>query len=80
VPVVATNVGGVADVVAADTGVLVPPHDPSAFAAALERLAASTDSRRPMGNRARASVLARYDARRLAADIAALYDALLCLR
>jgi len=39
-PVIASNVGGITDIVAdGKTGVLVPPADPAALAAALERLA-----------------------------------------
>ena len=39
-PVVASNVGGITDIVAdGETGLLVPPADPVALAAALERLA-----------------------------------------
>jgi glycosyltransferase involved in cell wall biosynthesis len=37
-PVVATDVGGVSDLVA-DRGLLIPPRDPDAAAAALARLA-----------------------------------------
>ena len=39
-PVIASNVGGITDIVAdGETGLLVPPADPVALAAALERLA-----------------------------------------
>lgn len=42
-PVIATDVGGVRDMVS-DVGLLVPPADASALAAALERLTASDDA------------------------------------
>lgn len=43
VPVVASNLGGITDIVTdGATGLLVPPADPDALAAALERVAADT--------------------------------------
>ncbi len=49
-PVVATRVGGVTDVVAdGETGLLVPPADPEALAAAVARLLADPDLARTMG-------------------------------
>ena len=60
-PVVATGVGGLRDlVVDGKTGLLVPPGDPSALRAALERLLGDRELRRRMGDagreRARASL------------------------
>ena len=43
-PVVATEVGGVAELVTADTGVLAPPEDADAFADAIERAASALDT------------------------------------
>jgi glycosyltransferase involved in cell wall biosynthesis len=49
-PVVATAVGGLRDlVVDGETGLLVPPRDPAALRAALERLLADADLRRRLG-------------------------------
>src|SRR5205823_5367293 len=42
------------------TGLLVPPRDPAAIAAAVERLLASPDLRRAMGRQARDRVEAHY--------------------
>jgi glycosyltransferase involved in cell wall biosynthesis len=49
-PVVATNVGGLRDlVVDGDTGIVVPPRDPAALRAALERLLADRELRLRLG-------------------------------
>lgn len=58
-PTVATDVGGVRElVVDGVTGLLVPPENPVALAAALERMAADPDMRQEMGRRAREAVIA----------------------
>ena len=78
VPGVSTNVGGVADVIRDESmGILVPPDEPAALAAAVTRLLADEHARREMGARAREAVLTRYDVKRLVADIDALYRSLL---
>ena len=54
VPVIGGNVGGVPETMQADvTGLLVPPRDPAALAAALERLLADPGLRRSMGRAGR---------------------------
>jgi len=73
-PVVATSVGGVGDVVSHEVhGLLVPPRDPEAFAAAMERLARDVNARRRMGAQARRDVSQRYAPFRLASEINRLY-------
>jgi glycosyltransferase involved in cell wall biosynthesis len=73
-PVVATAVGGVPDIVGdGTTGILVPPDDPAALASALARLAGDPKLRRRMGDAARLRVLADHGANRLPGDLAALY-------
>jgi glycogen(starch) synthase len=53
-PVVATNVGGLRDlVVHQETGLVVPPRDPVALRAALDRLLADRGLRRRLGEAAR---------------------------
>ena len=53
-PVVATAVGGLRDlVVDGETGLLVPPRDPAALRAALERLLGNPDLRRRLGDAGR---------------------------
>jgi glycosyltransferase involved in cell wall biosynthesis len=74
---IATDVGGTSDVVAPETGILVPPDDEAALAAAIALLSDDTTLRRSMGGRARAHVLPRYSVDRLIDDIDALYRELL---
>jgi glycosyltransferase involved in cell wall biosynthesis len=76
-PAIATDVGGTAEVVTTETGVVVPPDDESALAAAISRLAGDPELRRRMGGRARQHVLRRYSVERLLSDIDALYRDLL---
>jgi glycosyltransferase involved in cell wall biosynthesis len=52
-PIIATAVGGVPDVVSEEVGVLVPPNNVAALAAAMSRLANEADLRRRMGLAAR---------------------------
>jgi len=52
-PIIATEVGGIPDVVSADVGILVPPNDVRALADAIKRLAADRDLRKRMGQAAR---------------------------
>jgi glycosyltransferase involved in cell wall biosynthesis len=61
-PIVATRVGGVAEVVEdGETGVLAPPGNPAALAAALERIEAATaESRAEMGTKGRELIERRY--------------------
>ncbi|HEX6827565.1 MAG TPA: glycosyltransferase [Burkholderiales bacterium] len=60
-PVVATAVGGVPDLVGdGETGYVVPPRDPDAFADALERLLRDAALRARLGEAARARALTRF--------------------
>ncbi len=64
VPVVSTNVGGPAETVLdGETGLLVPPRDSAALAAAVRHLLNDRDLRQRMGEAGRAHVLARLDVR-----------------
>jgi glycosyltransferase involved in cell wall biosynthesis len=72
-PVVATDVGGVADIlVDGVTGILVTPRDPPALAAAMTRLALDPVLRSRLGAAARARA-GLYRADRLLVDTARLY-------
>jgi glycosyltransferase involved in cell wall biosynthesis len=78
VPVVATAVGGVPDVVEDGvTGLCVPAEDPDALAAALRRLLADPAERQRMGRAAKARVLQRFTADRMVADLQGRYDKIL---
>lgn len=79
-PLVATRVGGVADVVAEGTGILVAADDPEALARALVELANDPARRRELGLKAREHVAERYRADLLLERFAALYDELLARR
>ncbi|MDQ2785544.1 MAG: glycosyltransferase family 4 protein, partial [Chloroflexota bacterium] len=60
-PVVATRFGGFPEVVRdGETGLLVPPRDPQALAAALRTLLHDPERRRAMGEAGRAHVVAHF--------------------
>jgi glycosyltransferase involved in cell wall biosynthesis len=75
-PLLATDVGGVREVVAEGTGVVVPPGDHRALASAMVRLANDGRLRAQLGANARKHVGTRYGAQRLVHDIENLYDEL----
>lgn len=60
-PVVGTSTGGTPEIAAeGETGLLVPPRDPDALAAALARLASDAALRRRMGEAGRRRVVERF--------------------
>ena len=78
VPVVATAVGGVPELVRDGvTGLLVPPADPDGLAAALRRLLTDTELRRRMGRAARERAEARFTVARQADALLALWSRVL---
>ena len=73
-PVVATNVGGVPDLVKHEhSGLLVPAGNPAALAEAVFRLAGDTHTRIAMGREGRNIARARYTSERLVQDVDRLY-------
>ena len=73
-PVVATTVGGVPDIVrAGETGVLVPPEDPSALARAIVALVREPELRTRLGKRAREVAATEYSLELFGERYAALY-------
>ena len=77
VPQVATDVGGTGEAITADTGVLVPPHDPEALAAALTTMLKDPARRRRMAAASRTRHSERFGIDRMVAETAALYDSVL---
>jgi glycosyltransferase involved in cell wall biosynthesis len=79
-PVVATAVGGCVDaVVNGETGLLVPPGDPAAFADALDRLIASPQVRGGFGVAALRRATELYSAAATIGAVENMYDSLLAL-
>lgn len=73
-PVVATDVGGVSEaIVHRQTGLLAPPQDPAALAAAISELQASPVLRREFGDRARSAFERRFRLEHTIEKMLALY-------
>ena len=80
-PVVATRVAGIPEVVEdGRTGLLVPPGDAAALGGALARLFGSADLRARLGRDARASVVPRFNVAKYVDSVVALYERLLSER
>jgi len=76
-PCVGTRTGGIVDVIEdGRTGVLVPPADVDALAAALEALLADPDRRAALGARGRERVRERFDVERSVDRYHALFEEL----
>ncbi|GEA85093.1 MAG: glycosyltransferase [Cellulomonas sp.] len=75
--VVASRVQGLAEIVRDhETGLLVPPDDPTALAAAVRALADDPDLRRRLAAQGRADALARFGTQRYGDAVASALDAL----
>jgi glycosyltransferase involved in cell wall biosynthesis len=80
-PIVATRAGGIPELLTDGVhGLLVPPQDPPALAAALLTLLADPDRAKRLGTAGRAHVEARFTADRTAAATLAAYRRVLDLR
>ena len=73
VPAVATDVGGIPDIVTADTGLLAPT-EPHAIATAVRHLLTDAVQRKSLGDTARAVFLERFEARGWARRLRSVYD------
>ena len=74
-PVVASDVGGISDIVAdGETGLLVPPGDSPGIAAAILRLLTDPDLRDRMGQAGRRRMERLFDARLWARSLHAVYQ------
>lgn len=75
-PVVATPVGGTPEVVLdGETGILVPPRDPAALAAALGRLVADPGLRARLGRAGRSRVEQEFSETAMTSRVLEVYDA-----
>ncbi|MBC8058945.1 MAG: glycosyltransferase, partial [Rhizobiales bacterium] len=77
-PLIAPREGGPLEIVVDDeTGILVAPRDPTALAAAIDRLVRDPALRRRMGEAGRARVDAVFDIRQHVRAIEAIFDDML---
>jgi glycosyltransferase involved in cell wall biosynthesis len=77
-PVVATAVGGTDEAVTdGETGLLVPPRDPAALAAAVRRISSDPELARRLATAGRARVEREFSAEATACAVAAVYDEVL---
>lgn len=77
-PIVATRVSAIPEVVAEDiTGLLVPPDDPDALAAAISKLIHEPARRNEMGIGGFERLRERFSPERMARGVVALYEAVL---
>jgi glycosyltransferase involved in cell wall biosynthesis len=73
-PIVATNVGGVPDLVEEGcTGFLVPPHDPTSIAERILRLWSNSTLRASMGEEGRNRVARKFTVGRVVEQLEAIY-------
>jgi glycosyltransferase involved in cell wall biosynthesis len=74
VPVVATDIGGMPEIVScADVGAIIPPGDSGALAGAIVDLALDGEKRSTMGQNGRRQAMERYSWGGIAASLAPLY-------
>ena len=80
-PVIATRVGGMPEIVVdGESGLLVPPEDPPALAAAILSLLQDPAHVRAMGEAGRCRVEEHFSLPRRTRRLEAIYDAVLCQR
>ena len=77
VPQVATDVGGTSEAVTDETGLLVPPHDPEALAAAIVALLSDPERRAALSAASRRGHAERFEATRMIADTERVYRGVL---
>jgi L-malate glycosyltransferase len=75
-PAIASQVGGNAEVVTPETGILVPPRDPRALAAALARLMDDDEMRARLGTAGRERVRREFSVAQMVDQTVALYEEL----
>jgi glycosyltransferase involved in cell wall biosynthesis len=72
-PVVATRVGGIPEMVDHETGILVEPGDPDSLAVAISDILAGADMGRSLGERGAQRAAHRFDIRRQTSQLVAEY-------
>lgn len=78
-PIVCTDIGGAREYLGSDAGLLCPPNNPDALAAALLRVLSDTPLARRMGRAARQQAL-QFDFRRVSVLLADVYSQLAARR
>ncbi|MGQ9730197.1 MAG: glycosyltransferase [Candidatus Zipacnadales bacterium] len=77
-PIIATEVGGIPEIITHDhDGLLVPPGNSQALAEAIQRLIDNPDQARKLGENARRTAFERFSAEKMAQAYLELYKALL---
>lgn len=76
-PVIATGVGGNTEVLSHGGGLLVPPHDPSALALAIQRLVQDPALRVKLGLEARSVIESRYSVSHMVDAVRRVYLSIL---
>jgi glycosyltransferase involved in cell wall biosynthesis len=74
VPVVASAIGGIPELLEADSGLLVPPEDPGALAEALAGLAADPELRGALGEAGRRRIAQDFEAGTVARRLSQLFE------
>lgn len=77
IPVLATSVGGVPEIIEKDNGVLVPPDDPEALAERMIELLQNESLRKAIGAKGRSALYPRFAPDHRVEKIVGLYHALL---
>ncbi len=76
-PIVATRVGGIPEIVTPETGLLVPPKDPQALAQAILKLAGDKDMQKRMGSAGRKRVEDVFSLEKTLSNTIKLYQEIL---
>ena len=76
-PVVATQIGGLGEIVDGGNGLLLSPRQPDRWAVEIERLVEQPALRQTMGQKARSTVVSKLEAGRWSEGVIAAYDAIL---
>ena len=77
-PVIASNVGGIPEVVKeGETGILVPPRDSKALSKAITTLIENPEMAKSMGEKGRVVAKSKFTGKRYALDMEKLYVSLI---